>query len=278
MCKGTHFHQLFFSRSCLFIFTITLMLVNHSSYAGAKLFVNPQHVIFLDKQRSHEVTLSNLGDRTGVFQLQWVDYEMTPEGTLLPWQTDTYSPWSIQPFVRYSPRRVTLAPGESQIIKIAIKRNSKPEFDELFSHLIIRTINDNLEKTLASPINSEMQYSVSIETRMGIGIPVSWYRGKHQSKAALSVANIQNNSVQINIERLGANTSRGYLHVLQANNQGETISLADPSHIVIYPNLDMRSILLPLTNPLQQGKPFTVYYTEGIGSLDNVIGKTTVNL
>ena len=41
--------------------------------------------------------------------------------------------------------------------------------------------------------------------------------------------------------------------------------------------METRPILLPLTKPLQ-GKPFTVYYTEEIGSLDNVIGKTTANL
>ena len=77
--------------------------------AGAILFIYPTIVLFEGNQRSAEITLTNRGDEAGTFEMGWSDMTMTPEGGLAKFEGQ--APWSVRSYVRYSPRRVTLAPS-----------------------------------------------------------------------------------------------------------------------------------------------------------------------
>ena len=110
-----------------------------SARADAVLFIYPTLVMFEENQRSAEVTVSNRGDQTGTFEMSWSEMTMTPEGGLV--KREGPAAWSIQPYVRYSPRRVTLAPLESQVVRIAVRRGVDVPEGEYYSHFRVLTLN-----------------------------------------------------------------------------------------------------------------------------------------
>ncbi|MCZ6888834.1 MAG: hypothetical protein O7H39_10105, partial [Gammaproteobacteria bacterium] len=95
--------------TCPFLLLLTAtLLVAAPARANAVLFIYPTLIMFEDNKRSAEITLTNRGDQTGTFETSWSDLEMTPGGGLAKYEGT--APWSVQSYVRYSPRRVTLAP------------------------------------------------------------------------------------------------------------------------------------------------------------------------
>ncbi len=87
-----------------------MSLVPSLAQAGAVLFIHPTLVLFEDNERSATITLSNRGDQTGTFEMSWTDMTMNADGGLVKYEGE--APWSLQSYVRYSPRRVTLEPLE----------------------------------------------------------------------------------------------------------------------------------------------------------------------
>ena len=127
-------------RAILLSLTLSLtLLISGRADADASLFIYPTLVMFEGNTVSAEVTIANRGDESGTFEIDWANMEMTPEGGLV--RHDEPVPWSVQPFLRYSPRRVTLAPSESQVVKIALRRDDTVPEGEYYSHMRVVTIN-----------------------------------------------------------------------------------------------------------------------------------------
>lgn len=258
----------------LLLFSLIAFFFVADSYADAKLLVFPQSVVFSDRDRSQEITLSNMGDRTGVFTVQWVDYSMTDSGGLTVWSEAGYSPWSIQPFIRYSPRRVTLAPNESQVVKIGLIGKRDVPAKEYQSHIVVRTINANLEAAKVPATTSDKQ-SIKIDTLMGVGVPVRWEHGTEIAKARIDIKSISDDKVSLTITREGLASTRGYLKVLQKAANGSQILLSKPEHLVIYPNLSSRTIDLSIIKRANPNLPIMIYYSEDMDKLDKIIGYTS---
>jgi hypothetical protein len=261
----------------LLLFPLIALFFIADSYADAKLLVFPQAIVFNDRDHSQEITLSNMGDRTGVFTVQWVDYSMTDSGGLTVWSEPGYSPWSIQPFIRYSPRRVTLAPNESQVVKIGLIGKRDVPVKEYQSHIVVRTINSNLEANKVAALTSDKQ-SIKIDTLMGVGVPVRWEHGTDVAKAHVDIKSMSDDKISLTITREGLASTRGYLHVLQKATNGTQILLSKPEHLVIYPNLSSRTIDLSITKRANPNLPIMIYYSEDMDKLDKIIGYTSKHI
>ena len=155
------------------LLTVVLLGPVHA-WGGAVLFIYPTLIMFEGRERSATVTLTNRGDATGTFETSWSELEMTPEGGLLKVDGDT--PWSVQPYVRYSPRRVTLEPSQSQVIKIALRRDLEAPEGEYFSHFRVLTLNsqDLGGETEAEVEPSETDAVIKITARSAVAIPIIW--------------------------------------------------------------------------------------------------------
>jgi fimbrial chaperone protein len=264
------------------IFTsLALLLVSLDAFSvGASLMLNPHSLIFTDKSRSQVVNVVNRGDRTGVFTVRWIDHFMSDEGKLSTWKGGEPSPWSLKPHVRFSPRRVTLKPGESQVIRIALKKSSdKIPAGEFFSHLNVLTLNNNLEESLREkrqPKNTSSK--ISISTRSGISIPVIWRHTNEKSKAQVVIKSVDSvgNLIELDLIRGGSVSTRGYVHIVHKNNSTQK-QLITPLPIVIYANLEKRSLSVPLEEVPMEGE-IHVYYSKELEDLDHLFGESKVTL
>lgn len=212
--------------------------------AQAQLFMHPTLVMFSGTERSATVNVVNQGDATGVFELAWVDFEMTRDGGLLA--REGTAPWSLQPFARYSPRRVTLRPGETQIVRIALRSGGEVAEAEYYSHLKVVTLEDDLG---AAAGEADAAEAVMIEARSAIAIPVIWRNSDAEPRAAIESVRLDpaGDALVIELRRAGKLSTRGFLHVLAGNaDYGESQQIADPVPLVIYPSAERRTVTVPL--------------------------------
>ena len=219
-----------------------------TGWAGAVLFIYPTLVMFEGNSRSATITLTNRGDATGTFETSWSELTMTPEGGLL--KIEGNAPWSVQPYVRYSPRRVTLEPSESQVIKIALRRGMEAPEGEYHSHFRVLTLNsedlvDESEEAAAPP---DADSAVTITARSAVAIPIIWRNSNASPGATIEAVNIDRdtNQLTVDVRRHGNISVRGYLHVLGEMPDGVEGALAEPVPLVIYPSLENRAILITL--------------------------------
>jgi P pilus assembly chaperone PapD len=222
-------------------------------WASAELFIYPTLVILEGAERSASITLTNRGDQIGTFETSWSVLAMSPEGGLIAAEDDV--PWSIQPYVRYSPRRVRLEPGGSQVIKIALRRDQVAAEGEYWGHFRVLTLNsEDLPSESASDGSTEALVSpgpepgISITARSAVAIPIIWRNSQQSSAPEIESAAVdpEGHELTISVRRLGKLSTRGFVHVLGRTQGGEITVLADPVPLVIYPNLERRSLVIRL--------------------------------
>jgi fimbrial chaperone protein len=236
-----------FSRRNLLLLAVMLFGPT-AGWAGAVLFIYPTMVMFEGNQRSATITLTNRGDAAGTFETSWSELTMTPEGGLL--KVDGDVPWSVRPYVRYSPRRVTLKPAESQVIKIALRRGMEVPEGEYHSHFRVLTLNseDVVDESDETAEPRESDSAVSITARSAVAIPIIWRNSKVSPGATIEAVSIDwdANQLTVDVRRHGNISVRGYLHVLGEMPDGSEGALAEPVPLVIYPSLETRTMAIAL--------------------------------
>lgn len=232
------------------LFLLVVMVLGPTTvWAGAVLFIYPTLVMFEGNNRSATITLINRGDAIGTFETSWSELSMTSEGVLVKFEGDP-PPWSVQPYVRYSPRRVRLEPSESQVIKIALRRGMDVPEGEYHSHFRVLTLNvEDLEDgSMEAPDAPDTDAAVTITARSAVAIPIIWRNSQSSPGATIESVSIDRdtNQLTVDVRRQGSLSVRGYLHVLGDTADGERAALAEPVPLVIYPSLEKRAMAITL--------------------------------
>lgn len=243
--------------------------------AGAVLFIYPTLLIFEGDERSGTITVTNRGDQTGTFEMSWTDMTMTPEGGLVKYEGQ--APWSLQSYVRYSPRRVTLEPLESQVIRIAVRRGLDIPEGEYYSHFRVLTLNsEDPSADLSDAEEQETGTAVVIQARSAVAIPIVWRNSQATSSASIDSVRIDQdtNQLSVDVRRHGLLSVRGYLQVIETAPDGTRSSLAEPVPLVIYPSLDVRTMTIALNDGVFAGnlkRGTEVYYSPDLEMTDKSI-------
>jgi P pilus assembly chaperone PapD len=229
-----------------------LSLVPALAQAGAVLFIHPTLVMFEGNERSAAITLTNRGDETGTFEMSWSNMTMTPSGGLVKYEGA--APWSVQSYVRYSPRRVTLQPLQSQVVRIAVRRGLEVPEGEYYSHFRVLTLNSEQValqvEEQEEPADEQTTSAVVIDARSAVAIPIVWRNSRDSSSASIEAVRIDGatNKLSVDVRRHGQLSVRGYLQVIETAADGARSPLAAPVPLVIYPNLDARTMAIELND------------------------------
>jgi P pilus assembly chaperone PapD len=229
------------------LFLAVALLGPAYAWAGAVLFIYPTLIMFDGNKRSATITLTNRGDAIGTFETSWTEHEMTPEGGLVKVEGEV--PWSVQPYVRYSPRRVTLEPSESQVIKVALRRDQEAPKGEFYSHFKVVTLNSqDLQDEANEETEPQSDSAVTIRARSAVAIPIIWRNSPDEQGANIEsvVFDRETNQLKIDVRRLGNLSVRGFIHVLGETPDGTSGPLADAVQLVIYPSVEKRSMAITL--------------------------------
>ena len=191
---------------------------------------------------------------------------MTEDGGLVVHEGD--APWSLRPHTRYSPRRVTLRPGETQRVKLALRRGADVPEGEYYSHLKVLTLNDNVDAEAEKPGGeaATTHRTLTVRARTALAVPVIWRNSRAKPLAVIETAHFdpESHELSVHVSRVGLLSTRGYLHVVHTAADGSRRTLAAPTPFVIYPSVRHRVARITISADAidSAGQLEVVYSTE----------------
>lgn len=241
------------------LFVASLFLSMPSS---ASLLITPSRVVFEDRTRSEQVTLSNKGNETTTYRISFIRQNMTEDGNFVPVNEGEEGMYS-DGMVRYSPRQITLAPGQSQIVRLLLRKPRGLADGEYRSHMLLQALPAVTKSDISKAVETSGDgITVEITTIIGVSIPVIVRNGKLTSEVNLanaryvkSTSSDKKSLIVVNMNRAGAQSAYGDFRVTHIDDKGSEYVAGILKGVAIYtPNLK-RSVQILLNTP--DGKPFT---------------------
>ena len=193
---------------------LTILMVNT---AFANLMIAPQRIVLEERERSASVNLINTAATTTTYRLHWVHKKQKADGQYIDLPPDSNEVPNAASMLRFSPRQVTLAPGEKQTVRIAVRRHKNLNKGEYRSYLLFQALpnKDAVE-------NSGKGAKIKIDLLLGFAIPVIVRQGKLNGTADVAQVEIQKTltkgktyyGAHITVKRNGSHTTYGSLKVL----------------------------------------------------------------
>lgn len=236
--------------------------------AQGNLLINPVRIVFEDNKQREEITLANTGQDTAVYAITFVQYRMTPEGSFEQIEEPDPGQHFADPYLRYFPRRVTLAPSESQIVRMQLRRSPDMVDGEYRSHLYFRAVPD--EKPLGEDplLEDTTAIGVRLTPIFGITIPVIIRHGNTHVEANFEQVEMQTSPNQqpqlhFTIKREGNVSLYGDITVTYVAPGAEPVQIGIVRGLAVYTPNRSRSFTLPLAIPedlnLDAGQLFLRY-------------------
>ncbi|MEB2778292.1 hypothetical protein SYJ56_23480 [Algoriphagus sp. D3-2-R+10] len=234
------------------LFGMLILLTDlNQTYAQGDLMIYPRRLIFSSNQRSMDITLANSGSDSSSYALSWKNYQMSPSGQFI----EIYEPDSGQFFaesaLRFYPREVTLAPGESQ--KVRVQRiNSRPmAAGEYRSHLEFRS-SKPMESIQAPPTTGVQEgIQTKLNMHLAITIPVIMEIGDIHAQvtldnAILVISEDRRHNLQFDINRSGSKSSFGDFILSHKSPDGKLTQVGLVKGVAVYTPIGSRRYSIPL--------------------------------
>lgn len=156
--------------------------------AAGGFMVTPHRLVFEARRRSAALTLINSGSDTASFRISLIRMRMSETGEFAVADSVQAGEAFADTLVRYSPRQVELAPGETQVIRLQLRKPADLPAGEYRSHLLMQAI----PRTRVSddPDTSRNGRSAGVQVRIvpvyGTAIPVIVRHGATAAEVSFS--------------------------------------------------------------------------------------------
>ena len=153
-----------------FCFLAVSMVMGNQAYAS--LLVSPTRVAFEERDRTQQVVLINTGDKKRTYRVEWHEFTADEGGDYRDVTDPNFR--KASEYIRYSPRQVTLNPGERQVIKLMARKKNDMVNGEYRSHLKFVVLPEQSELEQQAPaegvsmkLNLFLSYSIPVVLKKG---------------------------------------------------------------------------------------------------------------
>ncbi len=250
---------------------VTGILLAGLTAASAGLLITPQRVVFGEGDRSTEVVVNNVTDKTFVYRLSWFHLRMGENGRYVKYDPETEQFPNADDLVRFSPRQVTLAPGQSQTVRLVLRRKASLPDGEYRSHLLFQAI-PRIEPN-EDPDGEGVQ--MRLQLLLGFSIPVIVRVGQLDAVAGMGGTRIEAGPdgdliLKVDVSRRGNASPYGRVRALWRGATGEPRQIGIMNNVAIFPEIVTRKIELPLEGrPAGPGQLLVRY--EGLEEYDGEV-------
>lgn len=239
----------------MFLLALSLFSILTFSEATAQgnLLITPRRVVFDGTRRVMELNLANTGQDTSKYNVSIVQYRMTEDGAL----EDITEPDPGQNFadkyIRFFPRTVTLAPNESQVVKMQVTNTTNLAPGEYRSHVYFRAVPKEAALGEEDPNRDTTALSIKLVPIFGITIPVIIRIGQSDTKVSISnlkleMINDSTNRLSMVFNRTGNMSVYGDLRVTHISPSGKESIVGIVNGIAVYTPNSIRNFKLDLDN------------------------------
>lgn len=233
------------------VFTLISLFYSLTGKAQGDLFINPKRIVFEGQKRSQEISLANIGNDTAHYMISFIQIRMKDNGSFEQIEQPDSGQHFADKYLRVFPRAVTLAPKETQTIKIQIYQKDQLQPGEYRSHLYFRGAPGETPPAEDAKKTNSRNVSVKLTPVFGISIPVIIRIGEDNTRVSLTDAKLVKDehavfSVAIRVNRAGLMSVYGDLTVEYVSTSGKTIKAGAVKGLSVYtPNL-LREVKIPL--------------------------------
>jgi hypothetical protein len=235
-----------------------LLLFSLSTFAQGDLLVFPKRISFDGVQKRIEnVTLNNVGKDTATYTLSYQELRMAEDGQFNTTTVEENNQNFASPYLRYYPRTVTLAPNESQNIKIQLIKTNELKQGEYRSHLYFRAVPKVvlLKKETIDTIAQEAKgLSINLTPVFGLSIANIIVIGKNTTTVQLTnlaiAKSIKDNTATLSLDfnRQGNRSAYGTIEVNHVSSDGTTTQASIIKGFAIYSPGNLRKSKITLDN------------------------------
>ncbi len=166
-------------------FTFSYSLAMAQDFGG--LTVNPTRIVFEGRQKSAEVTLLNSANASATYRISFKNMRMLEDGSYEDITTPASGENFADEMIRYSPRQVILGPGESQTIRLQLRKPGNLATGEYRSHLLFASVPpETAGQDIEKDSLKEGEIAVKILTTYAITIPVIVRHGDLSASVTIS--------------------------------------------------------------------------------------------
>ena len=241
-----------------------------SAQVGADLNISPKRVVFGPGERTATVYVFNQGDAPATYTVELVDRVMLPDGQIAPaaeHPEETLS--SALDLVQHTPRRITLAPRQSQAIRVRARPGGEGAAERR-THLTVTALPPEDSGFTAEQAAAEAGDEVALQVvaLFSVSIPVIVRDGVADARAAIENPAFRPASevggqggVSLDLVRLGANSVYGDLEIRAGEGRDARV-VGLVRGIAVYPEIERRAVLAPLAEAVAPGQPLTLIYRD----------------
>jgi fimbrial chaperone protein len=225
--------------------------------AFAELSLFPTRIVLEKNQRSAQVELLNRGTAPQTYRISVVNRRMTVDGDIVLAENPEPDERFADSMLRYSPRQVTLQPGQSQTVRVLLRKPAELAAGEYRSHLQFDRVEDTSAATSieAAAAATGGGIGVVIRALLGASIPVIVRHGDTQARVALSDLALETDPassariLRLQFDRQGNRSVYGDLRVTFASATGAAVEVGRAFGVAVYAPNALRKALLQLDPP-----------------------------
>jgi hypothetical protein len=224
----------------------------HASSQG-DLLITPHRVVLEGNKQIEEIMVANIGLDTAFYSISLIEYQMTDDGSLHEITEPMPGQKFASPILRYFPRSIELAPNESQVVRVQVRRMPNQEEGEYRSHLYFRGV------PRQEPLGREAEADTTgIGIRLipiyGISIPVIVRIGNLTASCTISDISFEPNegqppTLKFVLNRQGTKSVYGDISVDYVDAQGKRTNVGLVRGLAVYTPNTIRKMSILLTAP-----------------------------
>ena len=225
------------------------------------LLVAPTRIV-LNGSRGTEVILSNIGDEVATYRVSVELRRMKPDGSLEEVAAANDREKIAQDMILYAPRRVTIAPGQPQTIRIAARAPQGLADGEYRVHLLFRAVPPPRPVRPAAEVKGIAFELIPV---YGVTIPVVVRLGNLQAKVGIANVALTRKdgkpAVALDLSRAGDRSVFGDVRVFKA---GVRDPIAIQRGVAVYTEVRSRHVVVPVKDEFAAAAagPVTVDFVE----------------
>ncbi|MCM8570150.1 molecular chaperone [Gramella jeungdoensis] len=251
-----------------YLLTLIFLFIFQSVFAQGDLMIMPKRLVFDGSERSQEISLANTGNDSATYAISFLQYKMKEDGSFEQITEPEDGQRFADNFLRYYPRRVSLAPNEAQTVRLQLTRTGEMNEGEYRSHLYFRAVEEQTALGSEETKENDGNISINIKTVFGISIPVIIRKGTSTTKVDLTNVSFDsdNKIISLDIEREGNMSVYGNLQVEHHSENIVSSEVGVVKGVAVYTPNEKRHFSFQLQNPenieLKKGKLVISYRTD----------------
>jgi len=261
------------------------------------LNITPKRLVLDRGNRAGTVYIFNQGKAAATFDISLVERVMVPNGEIKSVEEARSDPQlqsvvgrlaSAQSMLVATPRRVTLAPGKGQTIRVRVM---KPTVDQVErrTHLTVASVppRDSGVTAEQAQSNTAGQLGFRVTSIFGLSVPVIIRPAVADARGAIENVRlgfaelspdgvgpvVRTPVIRVDLRRTGASSLFGNIEVNGARGR-EVVGLA--RGVGVYTEIDRRMLQLPLRRAPAKGEQLTVTFTDDDARPGQVIARAQI--